>query len=126
MQGIRHTVFGYAVSFTARAHTHKGMGAVLGCAGGGGGYRGRRECGVCAYGGGRRPSGPHIHISLFLPLLNSCFGATAVRREKQRGRFFFGMCVCVCGVNAACRCVRKSEGAVLEIPCVYKQEAISL
>lgn len=66
-----------------------------------GGYRGRRECGVCAYGGGRRQSGPHTHThtSLLLTLLNSFFGATAVWRPRQRGRFW-NVCVYLCGVKA--------------------------
>lgn len=70
--------------------------------------------GVLMVGGG--DSLVDTYTLLFLSLLNSSFGATAVRRPGQRGRFW-NVCasVCMCGANAACACVRGSEWAVLEI-----------
>lgn len=86
MHSIRHTVFGLR-SQPHRAHIHTqrrgGREGVWRRRGGGTGEESR---GVCAYGGGRRQSGPHTRS--FLSPLNSCFGATAVRRLRQRGRFW--------------------------------------
>lgn len=111
MQGIRHTVFGCAVSSTAHTYTHKG--GEQGCGGGG---AGGGECVVCALRVGEETVwSTYKHFSLPSPAQFVLWG---YRREaKTKGETSECVCACICGVNGACACVRKSERAVSEITC---------